>query len=357
MLIGPVCKAFPTSADSTDTSKQLERPYGIFRTSTNTTNGATKRHDNTNIRTVLIEPSYLAVGADTSQTPVMNCYLKFDYFKDTIGELKQLFFTGGQDLVIEVYWSNLPNILWTSTSLTDPTASAVANAGNGAISNLCLMITTELDSEILAWTANKYNTEGFKYNFRTVITSKEPSSASTQHQVDARLTTRYGKRLFKVYWVLYNNTETTNTIYDHDNRLGNKIAQYQTYFDNKLIPNSWYNIGTGAAYALCDDYDKNKERLRGSCILSKDEYYYNFCATIDFTLERPKDMPPAATGVIPESNLEEGIMLSPFETKITFIGQCPGSTQTFAHYIFSVVKRELHMTPSAIACIKKKHPA
>lgn len=154
----------------------------------------------------------------------------------------------------------------------------------------------------------------------------------------------------KVHLGVYNNTESINTFYDHDNRTGVKVQQYQTYLNDQLIPNGWYVISNAAgnAYTFCDDYNKDKARLRGSCILSRDEYYYNWCPTVDFTLERPQDLLPIVGGV-PEDNLEEGIILGPFETKVSFSMQTANAP--FQLYLFYVTERELHVSPNAVVLV------
>lgn len=315
-------------------------------------NGTTVRLDNTAIMTLNDEPLYVVrAGGNAAPASVsVQFLLRFDSIKDTILSYDKLFYAGGQTIVFEIQWNSLDQIAWQGTDVANPVTGAGAIPTGGNITDLRLMVATESNTEILAWAAAKYLREGFQYKYRFVTTTRGPATAGTQQAVEVRLTGGVGKRLAKVHWGCYASPDTNNAAYDHDNRTGKKVQQYQIFLNDVPLTLSQLVISNAAgnAYTLCDDFNRDRMRLRGSCIQSRDEYYYNWCPTVDFTLERGAEGADgsARVGSIPADNIEQGVVLGNGETKISFVATTTNAVYT--HYLFSVTEKELTIMPTGI---------
>lgn len=318
-----------------------------------------KRHDNTLTYTAMDEPVYLvrSQSGTVASALELDVLIKFDYVKDLMLDYDKLFYSGGQEVVFEIFWNGYSQMCWSSANATNPGAADGTGAtaynppdlnpagGPWGITNLRLVIATETHSSALAWAAQKYQTEGFTYKFRSVLGTKGASSNSSTQTPEVRVTAGLGKRLAKVYWGCYNGTENVNLIFDHSNINGAKVQNYQAYFNDQLLPNGRYEIGTGTAYTFCDDYNKEKEKLKGSCIQSRNEYYYNWCACVDFTQERAQAIDRSIGGT-PEENVVQGVVLGPYETKVNFMATT--APAQYNNYMFSVFERELHLAPNVV---------
>lgn len=73
--------------------------------------------------------------------------------------------------------------------------------------------------------------------------------------------------------------------------------------NNQLLVNRRYEIRDRTFYTACDDFNKDRERLKSSCVLSRDEYYFNWCATVNFTLKHMRGEDYLEVGVHPLENI------------------------------------------------------
>jgi len=130
----------------------------------------------------------------------------------------------------------------------------------------------------------------YKVLFPNVISFKANLRGSSQN-IALRLDSSHGLRLQKVYHTVYNNDETKNLAYDYWNNNGDKVKNYYTELDGVRLQQD--------DHVDCqkdDDYKLHKNMLKGTIIIKKDVYKYNWFVCDDFTglppvSERKYDIP------------------------------------------------------------------
>ena len=139
-----------------------------------------------------------------------------------------------------------------------------------------------------------------------------------------------GSHLKALYYSAYNNTESSNTTYDKDNRTDAKIVEFYVELNGfRTSPN---NFDTSAG----QDYLVQQRGLKGSSILTSENYYFYNCFKLDFTDRTSLDIPPVA----PFDNLIDGVSLAS-EVKVDFYNTTAGNALN--HYIYAVTTKELRL--------------
>ena len=147
--------------------------------------------------------------------------------------------------------------------------------------------------------------------------------------------------LKKIYWSPY----TAGGFYDYN--IANtaptspiKLNSFNTYMDTDQLQQGVIDIDRA------DDYIRAKDRLRGSCINSKNEYYYNFCYCEDFTGKK------LITSDDMDANLVDGINLTGLERIFQILGNYGDAnnagTDAVNHIFFYVTQKQLDITNDTI---------
>ena len=97
------------------------------------------------------------------------------------------------------------------------------------------------------------------------------------NNLNANYNSGQGSHLQKIYWAPYPTTPATlNLIYDKNNIANAKIPQFQSFINGIAVQQSPFVPQNG------DDFKYMREKLRGSDILSFNEYLYNWVWVEDF---------------------------------------------------------------------------
>lgn len=291
-------------------------------------------------KTNYLEPLYMVVGTSNTATPLINIQIDFDKIKNNLLGLDKDLYFNGEILNLKIVWNSNIRTLFTSTVATgaltaaaSPTPAQIVN-----ISNLTFYLAVEVNPQIENMIkATCSSAEGLQLLIPFVYYSRINLNGTSQN-VTVRYNRAHGSKLQKIYWGVYNNLENSVTTYDHNNLNGAKIISFYTQIDN---------IRTSQFDYICttlDDYKVKQDSLRGSSILSSNEYYYNWVWIEDFTDDNPlwKDL------TVPKENCIDGLDLTN-ERKydITTIAV----NGNYNHYVYTVCQKLLIISPTGISLL------
>ena len=115
-----------------------------------------------------------------------------------------------------------------------------------------------------------------------------------------------------------------------------KVLSFHTTINNTRI--SQYNY----VCSVADDWIVKKDKLKGSCIFTANEYYYNFTWIEDFTDTSPMNKTPQA---VSEFNVDEGLDLN---TEVIYGIQAYCADVNLTHHIFAVTQKTLKIAAGGI---------
>lgn len=288
-------------------------------------------------KTSYLEPQYLTVGTVNAATPSVNIQLPLSRLADTILALDKDLYFNGEILFLRFVWNPSSKIYFFKNANNDPTGGTAA-AGNVSITNLTLYLAIEVNPQIENMIKSQCLTDlGLQVLTPWVISGNKQNIGPSQfHGVISRYNRAHGMKLLKLYWAAYNNAETSNTAFDHDNKAGAKFISFVTYINNNRTSQYDYYVTN------FDDYRAKKESLKGSCILSSDEYYYNWVWVEDFTDGKSQNYLDA-----PIENRIDGLDLT---NEILYQIQAQNSVAPVQvnHYVFAVTQKLLIVSPAGI---------
>jgi hypothetical protein len=277
--------------------------------------------------TSILEPSYFIAGGLGTATPVVKIQIPFSRIVDSmIGLDRDQFFN--ETIYLKISWASSNQIMFAATDLAvDPRNGAAAYAGTVAVSKLVLYVAIETNPIIIDEIKNTFNAGTLTYLIPYVNHGKQSLTSSSQN-ISVRYDRSHGQKIKKILWSPFNIAETSNTAYDNNNTGGAKVTDYYTMLNNIRTTQFNYVVNDG------DDWMDKKHLIKGSCILSSDEYYYNWVHVQDFT--------DGNDG----SNVDDGYDLSTGEVKYDIITNTAGNT--LMHYIYTITQRVLSITSSGI---------
>jgi hypothetical protein len=306
----------------------LLAPYGL-------------RFNNSNSNIAYTEPKYLEPGsALNTADPVLSVSIPFSAFKNTAFAYdKDLWLN--EIIVCRIVWQGTPKMMFNGTSVTNPTAGAAAFTGNINISNLTMYLAVEKNQDIVNSLQALVAAQGLQTLIPYVYTYKYNTGNATSYSVSYRFNRGHGMKLLKVYHSAFNNTESANTAYDHDNKGTSKVNQFYTMLDNERSQE--YNLNT----ATYDDYLLLRDKLKGSVIQSSDMFYHNWVWIEDWTGFVDKTIEPRNI-----QNIETGLDLTT-ERKWDFyaLQVNNGTAAAYNTYTFAVTQKMLTVTSSGITVI------
>lgn len=217
------------------------------------------------------EAKYLTVGAaaNTASDPTISVKIPLGQLYDTIFELdKTLLFD--EMITLRFVWASSDRFCWKAEDPLCPSRNAAAATASATVENLQIFLATEQRKDIINSLRAKINADGMSVMIPYMHVYKSSVGAATSQNITLRFDRGHGRRLQKVYHALFNPEEKKNTMYDHDNRAGTKVASYYTTLDTQRIQD--FNIDT----KLFEDYMLHKELIRDSAILNSNVYQYNW---------------------------------------------------------------------------------
>lgn len=309
-------------------SKTLIAPFGL-------------RYDNTNSNIAYTEPKYLEPGTTATADPILTVSIPLSAFYNSIFALdKDLYMN--EILILRIVWQQTTKMMYNGTSTTNPTTGAGAFAGNIGISGLALYLAVDKNPEIVNSLQSRIaSPTGLQVLIPYVYTYKFTSGNGTSHSTSYRFNRGHGMKLMKIYTSAFNNTESSNTAYDCDNKGTTKVNSFYTMLDNDRLQE--FNLQT----ATFDDYSLLRPKLKGSVIQSADMFYYNWFWCDDWTGFIDKTDEPDN-----KQNLETGLDLSR-ERKYDFyaLQVNNGVAAIYNYYTFCVTLKLLTVSANGITVL------
>jgi hypothetical protein len=260
------------------------------------------RPDATVCATSYLEPRYLMANQTAVNTAGPN--IKFRIFLNAIPDSilsqdKDSWFAG-EVTNLDIVWSSIANFLFCATTNTAPgdlTGGVQADfAGVLNIKNIGLRLAVETDQKCIDDVMRQFHA-GQLSLIAPHPTITQIAQTGPMQGFSLNLYRTNGLFCKKVYYTAYTSANVRAYRWYHSNQAGNgatgvRVASFQSYIDEKPLQFSPYDCTNG------DDYFKQQQSLRGSCILSDNEHYYNWVHVDDFTNYTPQcDRPKVIDGV------------------------------------------------------------
>jgi hypothetical protein len=292
-----------------------------------TANAVGCRPDGTIPATSYLEPAYqIGGGVTNTATPVISIQIPLSRIVDSIiGQDKDQYF--GESVYLRIVWAPATDVYWGSASATDPVGTAVVPfTGHITITNLVLYTAIEQNPLIVESLRQKFMSGDLKYNVPYVYMNIQ-SLTGTAHNLQVRYSRAHGSKLKKLIWGPFNAANTHNLKYDNSNLAGTRVADFYTMVNNVRTTQYNYVPATG------NDWLDHKDKLAGSCILSSDEFRYNYTHVEDFT---------GALSTNQNPNIYDGL---PLDTEVKYDIQAT-TAGALKHYIYSVTLKTLPLSPT-----------
>eukprot|EP00732_Lithocolla_globosa_P000101 Lithocolla_globosa_v1_NODE_19_length_9697_cov_21.310620.p2 type:complete len:445 gc:universal NODE_19_length_9697_cov_21.310620:1929-3263(+) len=301
---------------------------GLYPSRTAITGTSAIRPSNVDAKTPYWEPAYCLPGVqDDIDAPIVNIQIPLSRIANSIFLDRDMYF--GESIYIRLVWAPTTQVLFKATTSTDPSTGAGVSDSNLTISDLLIYLAVEQNPVVVQSLMDKYKSGSLSFNIPFVYMNIQ-SLTGTQHNLQVRYSRPHGKKLKAILWTPFNATDTLNNAYDTDNKADAKVLDYYTMVNSVRLTQFNYDTSTG------NDWMYYKEKLSNSCILSSDEFYYNWSGDILFSGGRYSD--------INNANLDDGLDLSE-EVKIDIQATTAGALK---HMIYAVTLKTLNITPTGI---------
>lgn len=297
--------------------------------------------------TAILEPLYL-VRSDIAQSLTMTVRFGFDKIINTIFSCKKnLVFK--QSLYLTINWCGLDKFCWTASTVTggnpddhpttDPQSVGVIVVNPPttptAITNFKLNLACDQNMTTQEIVRRKVAEGSYEFPVNYITNNISSTTSGTSQNPTIKVTGSMGKTLQKIYYIPYLTNGSLNSTYWHDNTSGATLGVLNSFLDDKPLQTSDMDTTN------FDDYMLVREQLRGSCLFSKDEYYFNWCWVQDFTggtiMRCDED----------EENVVDGLVLTGYERRF-YIKANAMVSQAYDHRFFTVTQKILKITNSEI---------
>lgn len=281
-------------------------------------------------------PSYYVVGAANDPTPQIRRKIPFSLFYGTIlAEDRDQYFAG-ETTLFRVTWAPSTRVFYKTGSLTD-LSNAAANGAPDAngLTNFQIYLAVEKNDVIAQAIKDKVNA-GVTISIPYVWQVKQPLQNSPQI-VNIKFNVGHGKRLMKLLWSVFTQSETNNNAYNNTNVNGSKVTSFYTSLNGTKT--TQYDL----VCANGDDYRLMSKRLKGSCITCSNDFYQcwvweeNFCNNYA-VYEKPLNPP--------EQNYIDGLDLVQQEQNYQIYATT--AVANFTHYIYAICQRDLRIQQGLI---------
>ena len=285
------------------------------------------------------QESVYALGSGLNTAFYLDVKFKLDKFVDTILAMNHNTYYAGNNLTITITFAPLSSYCWSGTANANPNTGAVASTVNATITAPYLLLAVEQNQAIVKDIVDRCSSQtGMTYRIPFVRMAKQPIPQGV-NSITAQYTSSMGKYLQKVWFGAYaTNPATPNLVFDKSNLANAKLTLIQSKIDDIPIQQLAINPGIG------EDYLYRRDEIRGSDILSFNEFLYNYAWCDNFT-EKHDQFLKTLFPDIPSENLIDGIPMSKdqFKYSVDFT-----SAAALTYYIFSVWLREVTITGSLI---------
>ena len=218
--------------------------------------------------TPYIEPLILFTNATASYGNTVSYQINLSAFKDTILELNKNIYWGN-NLVLNINWNAASKIGFTTTAVIDAThvTASAAFTTPPILNNLFLYTACETDPTIISELVSVVSNGNFNLMVPFVNYQKYVTNTATQATIQQRITRAQGVSLLRVYWGVYNITESDITTYNHNDA---SIVSYNTMMDGLRMQDFTLSPTDGTAWLY------NERNFKDSCMLSIAQYRSSF---------------------------------------------------------------------------------
>lgn len=238
-------------------------------------------------------------------------------------------------MLLRFVTASITRMGWTGTDANDPTIGVSPLISSGTLENISLFLAIESDQSIANGIMDKTRTTQVSMMIPYVTTSKQSPSQGSNQTITCEFSESNGRKLKRLYYAIYNGTESGNTIFDHSNVAQSKITKFYTTLDGirRLDFDSVPFINTDPISGT--DYLSLKSKLRGSLILNSNIYYSKWFFADYFDAGRsPSDLPLKPS----VHNLDEGLPLNS-NRKITLVGTMRFNNVSYNWYTIAILER------------------
>jgi hypothetical protein len=298
------------------------------------------RLDNSSIAKMGMESLYVMQGATNAVTN-WNFKIGFDKFVDTVLAVDHDLYWNS-NLTVTIYWNNLARYCWLSTSATNPStgAAALAVEAGAAISGPYIMLAIQRNELIKREIMEKCMSQNGLSIKIPYIYSQVLSIDAGGNNLQAYYNSGQGSHIKKIWWTCYQRTPATpNLVYDKDNRAFAKISQYQSQLNGVNIQQNPIVPTSGDGYLI------ERDTLRGSSILSFNEFLYNWSYCENFCEDNYQFLRTLFPEV-PEENLIDGLPLLGGQVQYNIIST---SVINVTNVLFTVFLRNLRISGEIIS--------
>lgn len=314
------------------------------------------------------EPAYLytigslAANAVDPYTPYyIQRMLKLGDIKNSFMSIDKDVYFGGQISYLKLWVGTSDKFGFTSTNVGDPITGAAALTTTSVIQmqNLTLYLAVESNELIRQDIMQKVQSSGLKYMIPYVQAYKNLYGASTTQQLSIQLDVNSGKAFKKMYWALYNNTESGALAYDHSNvnysngflgvvpTYGNKIYNFWTLLNGKRLQDITLESrisGNAATNLVPLDYMSLKNKLKGSVIQNSLVYQANWFWLDDFS---------GFSSIMMQNGCPHIFSGIPMSAVALVYGFNAYATTNYAynHYAYSIFFKELNISTSLVTVV------
>lgn len=284
-------------------------------------------------KTSFLEPAYLMVGTAQNAINLTNWNIPLSCFYNTLLAMdKDILFN--ETCYLRIVWAPSTSIYYTHTATANVYTGSAPAVGDVSMTNIGLFLATEQNPLIEADLRKKVS-EGFSIPIPFVYANKIALGTGSI-TCSTRYSRGHGKKLKALYWIPYNLTESGRSGYDHSNSINAGVGTKITDFFVTVNNNRMHQFNLSCANG--DDYLIARDTLKGSCILSSNEFYYNYMNKINFCDNySPIDKPQFSPS---EQNWSDGLLLDTEQ----LIDIRATATIGLNHYIFAVVERALNIS-------------
>eukprot|EP00732_Lithocolla_globosa_P002892 Lithocolla_globosa_v1_NODE_2056_length_2188_cov_186.682607.p1 type:complete len:447 gc:universal NODE_2056_length_2188_cov_186.682607:1671-331(-) len=309
----------------------------VNNSATVTTATATRPTSNS-CKTLITEPSYLAVGGGNTATPVISYKVPLKRIVDCCLSLnKDQYF--GEVTYLRIVWTQSTKALFYATSATNPT-TGTGSLGTATITltKLTLYTALEQNQTINNEVMSKFNSDSLSYLVPYVYSNKQSLSSDSQN-LSVRYNIAHGQKLKKVLISPFSSTETSSTTFDNRNIPGGgapseKVTDYYTLVNNVRRTQFNVDVSNGDYWML------HKNIFNNSGIQSSNESHYNFVIVEDFTADIPVG--------VNEDNLNDGLAL---DTEVKIDVNMTTISATYMHYVYAITLKKITVGRSGITLL------
>lgn len=283
------------------------------------------------------EPSYLGTSSATNMAIAFQKQLPLSVFHNTLLEIDKDLYFGGEILYLRLVLPDPTYVAFLSTSVTNPTTAArtITGAANLSLENTTLYLAIEQNQVIENSIKQTIMSGGLSLHIPYLYVNKQNLSGTSQ-SVSVRYNKGHGQKLKKLFWGCYTAAGTVNNTFNHNNSASAKVTSFYTAINNVRTSQFNYTIDNG------DDWMVLKDKLKGSCILDSNNFYYNWFWLENFCDNLPQNKRPVMT----DQNLVDGLDLS-VEVKYDIFANTVSAA--YDHYVIAVTDKILTVTPSGIS--------